>query len=232
MKKLFLFDIDGTILTTHGAGRRAMEAAAADLVGYPVSAEGVSFSGRTDPQIMREVLERSGLSPARAGALLREALARFAEHAARTLPAAPVEILPGVPALLDHLAALPGAQLGLLTGNLEPTAYLKLRTAGVPDVFPFGAFGSDHEERDALPAIAVGRARAHTGHSFSGKAVVIVGDTQHDIRCGRGIGALAVAVCTGRHDRSALARHEPDVLLDDLSDLEAFLDAVRQGVER
>jgi len=137
-----------------------------------------------------------------------------------------VSAKPGVVAVVRALASDPRVTLGLLTGNLEPGARLKVEPLGLNEQFPFGAYGSDHEDRHRLPAVAVERALAHTGHRFLGKRVVIVGDSIHDVRCGRSLGVRAVAVATGLTAAATLAAEEPDALLGDCSDLEGALRAV------
>lgn len=224
--KLLLFDIDGTLLVTRGLGRRAVEAALSELCGRPVSTQGVRFSGKTDPQIFREVLAASGFDPAEAEALLPDVMARYAALLAPTLRPEYIDVLPGVPGLLAALADRDDVHLALLTGNLEPMAFAKLAAVGLDAYFAFGAFGSDHADRHRLPAVAVERAARHTGRRYSGKQVVIIGDTEHDVRCGRGIGAFAVGVCTGSYTRDDLAAHGPDLLLDDLTDPAALLGAL------
>ncbi len=225
--KLLLFDIDGTLVHVRGVGREAVEGALARVCGRPVATDGVVFSGKTDPQIMREVLAASGC--AASPALVADALAAYVEAASAALRPAHVERLPGVAALVEALAARADVQLGLLTGNVEAMAYRKLEAAGLARYFPFGAFGSDHADRACLPPVAVRRARTHTGRTFAGADVVIIGDTEHDIRCGRGIGAASVAVCTGRYARADLAPHAPDLLVDDLTDADAFVRRVVRG---
>ena len=220
--KLLLFDIDGTILKTH-IGRRTIDHTLSRLCGRPISSEQVSFSGKTDPQIMREILLKNGFSASEMAALVPEVLAGYAEAAREAIAPHHIEVLPGVRALIDHLAAQATVQLALLTGNLEETAYLKLEAVGLAPYFPFGAFGSDHADRAELPPIAVERAYAHTGRSYTGKDVVIIGDSENDVLCGRGIGVFAVAVATGRVSRDALAAQNPDLLLDDLCDHDHFM---------
>lgn len=224
--KLLLFDIDGTLLHTDGTGRAAVERALEDVVGRPVTTDGVSFSGKTDPQIMREILSANGFDASEANDLTGDVLAAYAGEAMRLLAPERVTVLPGVRPLLERLAATDGVHLALLTGNLQRTGFGKLQAAGLDAFFRFGAFGSDHADRYELPAVAVRRAREQTGRTFAGRDVVIIGDTEHDVGCGRGIGAFSVAVCTGRYGRADLAPHDPDVLLDDLSDADAFFERV------
>lgn len=221
--KLLLFDIDGTILMTHGVGRRAVERALTALAGRPITAKGVSFSGKTDPQILREVLLANGVAAAEAAAMLNDAIVAYSEAMQDLLVPERVQLLEGVRPLLEHLHTHPDVHLALLTGNVEPMAYLKLQAVGLDHHFAFGAFGSDHADRPELPPIAIRRAWEHTGHQFHGPDVVIIGDTEHDIHCGRGVGAFSVAVCTGHFPREHLAAFGPDVLLDDLTDAALFV---------
>ena len=220
--KLLLFDIDGTILHTH-IGRATIDQTLTRLCGRPISSEEVSFSGKTDPQIVQEILLKNGLTAPEAAVLVPQALEAYVETARRAIVPHRIEVLPGVHGLIAHLAAQETVQLGLLTGNLEVTAYLKLEAVGLAGYFPFGAFGSDHADRTELPPIAVRRAHAHTGRTYTGKDVVIIGDSENDVLCGRGIGVFAVAVATGRVSRAALAAHSPDLLLDDLCNHEFFM---------
>ena len=224
--KLLLFDIDGTILLTRGQGRRLIEELLSTLCGRPITTEHVAFSGKTDPQIVQEILLKNGLSKQDAAAFVPQALAIYLEKAHEAIAPQHIDVLPGVPALIEHLAARDDVQLALLTGNHQVTAYLKLEAAGLAQYFPFGAFGSDHADRYELPPVAVHRAFTHTGHTYAGKDVVIIGDSEHDVRCGRGIGAFSVAVCTGFTERATLAAETPDLLLDDLCDPGYFLSQV------
>ena len=138
-----------------------------------------------------------------------------------------MDALNGAQDLVQRLVTHDDAQLALLTGNLEAMAYLKVGAIGFDRThFPFGAFGSDAEDRNALPHIALDRAAAHAGRSFPAGDAVIIGDTPRDIECGRAAGCMTVAVATGRYDRDALAEHTPDVLLDDLADTDAALQAI------
>lgn len=228
MRKLVLFDIDGTILTTHGAAWRAFQAALLEVYGRTGPIETYEFHGRTDPQIARELLRLDGLDdpaidaglPALWGAYLR-GLERELER-----PEVHTEVLPGVAALLDSLHASGEHLVALLTGNIEEGARLKLTSAGLWHRFDFGAYGSDHERRDRLPAIAVRRARERTGIHFRGRDIVILGDTPFDISCGRSLGVWAVAVATGRHSVAELEEAGADVVLPDLSDTRRAVHAI------
>jgi phosphoglycolate phosphatase len=225
--KLLLFDIDGTILHTHGAGRRSAERALADVVGRPVSADGISFSGKTDGQILREILRANEIDDHLLDGHVGEALEVYSDYMRQALTPDNVELLPGVADLVDQLHEEAFHPLALLTGNLETMAYLKLAAVGMDHYFPFGAFGSDHEERNSLPEIAVERARQRIGRGFEGTDVVVIGDTPRDIECCRAVGGFAVAVCTGRFRRDELAGYDPDLLMDDLADPGPLLDILR-----
>jgi phosphoglycolate phosphatase-like HAD superfamily hydrolase len=138
-----------------------------------------------------------------------------------------VRLCPGVPELLKVLSARDDVMLGLVTGNLENTAPIKLRTVGIdPGLFRVGGYGSDDSDRNNLPAIAAQRAEALTGQRFGKGSIIVVGDTPADVACGRAVGARTVAVATGFLGSEALAAENPDVLLKDLSDLETALRAI------
>lgn len=222
--KLILFDIDGTMLRTHGMGHEAVVHALSEIAGQRITTEGVFFSGKTDPQIMREVMRVNGLSHVVDDVLLAEAQAAYTEAMVAAYDNDRVEELAGVRDVVEALAERDDVQLSLLTGNYERTAYLKVASIGLAHHFPFGAFGSDAEARSALPAIGVARAKAHTGRDFVGHDVIIIGDTEHDITCGRALGVFSVAVATGNYSREELAAHQPNLLLDDLRDPQPLLD--------
>lgn len=223
--KLILFDIDGTLLRTHGVGRSAVSKALSAFSGGTVTTENVPFSGRTDPAIFQDVLAKNELPTTEP--FMRKVIERYVEEMKRGLSPENVEILPGVQTLLAELNALPDVQLGLVTGNVEPVAYAKLSTVDLDRYFPIGSFGSDHSERAELPTIAVRRASTLTGHAFRlNEHAVIVGDTVHDIRCGQAVDACVVSVCTGRYEWDHLRQHRPDLLLDSLRHKDAFFNYV------
>ncbi|MGH7502618.1 MAG: HAD family hydrolase [Longimicrobiales bacterium] len=228
MKRLILFDIDGTLLSTRGAAKRAFERAMLEVYGTTGPIATHSFSGKTDPQIARELLRAAGTAddvidahlPALWDAYLCDLRSELAAPDHRT------HVLPGVRALLRALAERANdALVGLLTGNIEAGATLKL-VSGRLDGFRLGAYGSDHEHRDRLPAIAVNRAQALTGIAFQGRDVVVIGDTPNDVHCGRSIGVHAVAVATGAFDTDALRAAGADAVLTDFTDTAAAIDAV------
>jgi phosphoglycolate phosphatase len=223
---LVLFDIDGTLLSAGKAARESVLAALADVYGWePANGHSHDFSGKTDPQIVRELVEED-VGRSRCEALLQRALERYLEEFARRLSPEAVVPKPGAAELLSRLSAEGSVTLGLLTGNLERGARLKLEPPGFNPYFPFGAFGSDSEDRYKLPVIALDRARTRAGHDFRGKDIVIVGDSVHDVLCGRSLGVRTVAVATGPTPADRLSAQEPDVLLPSFEDVPRALHAI------
>ena len=228
MHRLVLFDIDGTLLHSHGAGRRAMEAALLETFGTKGS-PAYRYDGKTDKQIVRDLMREEGFPDAIIDARMAELLDTYVAGLQREIasPHTRVEAIIGVMPLLDALVHRSHCIVGLLTGNLEPGAQHKLTAAGIDfDRFALGAYGSDHEIRSELPAIAQQRARDVLGLAIEGSAMVIVGDTPSDIACGRPIGARAIAVATGHYTVESLSEHAPDALFNDLGDTEAVLRAI------
>ena len=228
MIRVVLFDIDGTLLASGGVGRRAMEAALLTHFGT-IGPTHYRYDGKTDRQIVRESMRHAGFSDAdideRMEPLLAEYLARLEQTITSELSG--VRVHAGVTALLDALQERDDVLLGLLTGNIAPGASLKLRAAGLaPERFRVGAFGSDHEHRPELPAIAQRRAAELLGCDVAGSTVVIIGDTPADVECGRGIGARAVAVATGHFTTADLAACEPYAVFEDFTDVDAAVRAI------
>lgn len=229
MKRLVLFDIDGTILTSDGAPRRAFHRALLEVYGTAGPIATHAFDGKTDPQIARELLTHAGLPaaaverglPALWSTYLRELSTEFARPTHRTT------VLPGIRPLLDALEAEhTEAVLGLLTGNIREGATLKLSSAGIRTMFRVGAFGSDCERRDGLPPVAVARALEVTGVAFRRGDIVIIGDTPSDVTCGSSLGACAIGVATGRHHADELREAGAAAVFRDLSDTAEVLAAI------
>lgn len=225
MKKLILFDIDGTLLSTDGAASRAFHRALLEVYGTAGPIATFDFHGRTDLEIARALLRVAGLDDAvidshfatLSSVYLRELAAALSQASHRT------RVLPGVVMLLDELQRRDEVVLGLLTGNIEEGARLKLNSCGLQDRFLLGAFGSDDEERDRLGAVAVARARDLLGITFKGDDIVVVGDTPRDVQCARPLGARAVAVATGRHTMEELTEAGADAVLPDFADVDLAL---------
>ena len=222
-KKLLLFDIDGTLLATGGAGVRALTEATREVFGSD-DLDGIEIAGRTDSGIAHQLLERHGRArtPEAIGAFFD----RYLTHLARLLPLTRGEVLPGIISLLDALRERPDCVLALLTGNLVRGAELKLTHYGLWHYFEFGAYADDHHDRNELGPVAQARALERHGIAFPPERIFILGDTPHDIACARAIGARAIAIATGRHTRAELEPHGPDFLFDDLRDLGAVLAAL------
>lgn len=229
--RLVLFDIDGTLLHSHGAGRRAMETALIGVFGS-TGATHYRYDGKTDRQIVRELMRGEGHDDSWIDEHMPAVLDAYLVELERelALPGARVDAMAGVMELLHAMDGLAHAVVGLLTGNLEPGARHKLTAARIPvERFRVGAYGSDHEQRDALPFIAQRRAREVLGTDVRGEDVVIIGDTPSDIRCGRSIGARAIAVATGHFSVDDLSAHQPAAVLADLSDTDAVLHAIQHA---
>jgi phosphoglycolate phosphatase-like HAD superfamily hydrolase len=216
MIRLVLFDIDGTLVHTGGAGIKAFARALATEFGVADGTARVKFSGRTDVSLVREffTLERIEPSP--------ENFDRFFASYVRWLR----EIIPdckggacrGVPEFYQSLRAQPEPPLtGLLTGNIKQAARIKLERFDLWRWFPFGAFADDHEERDQIAAAALRRGSQQCGRELRGEEVLVIGDTPLDIRCGRAIGAKVLAVATGGASLQELERHHPDWAVPDLT---------------
>ena len=219
MRRLILFDIDGT-LVWGGPAKDAFHRALVETFGTAGDIEVHSFAGKTDPQIARELLTGAGLSAATIDDGFAMLWERYLGHLEEMLVGRPVTVLPGVPVLLRELAGRTDVGLGLLTGNIVGGAELKLRSAGIFDHFGVGSYGSDHEERDELTPIALARAAERWAVSFDPQDVFIVGDTPRDVQCGRAGGTRTLGVATGHYGVGELERCGADHVLADLSDTE------------
>ena len=226
--RLVLFDLDGTLLSSGGAGRRAIQRALLEVFGTD-GPDDHWFDGKTDPQIVRELMGRAGVDPATVEAKMDVLLARYVERLREDLatPNHGARALRGAKELLDALDARADVTIGMLTGNVEEGARAKLAAVGIdPGRFRVGAFGSDHAERPELPAIAQRRASELLCREVPGHTVVVVGDTPADLTCGRGIGARAVGVATGRYSIEDLAAHSALAVFADLADTETIVTSI------
>ena len=223
MPKLVLFDIDGTLVLTGGAGVRAMTRACDEIVGSSNALHAVAVAGRTDWIILSDALERMGRDlDAQLFAALRD---RYVTHLREEIqvPGHGVKaVMPGIQALLDDLQARDGVYLGLLTGNFEAGARIKLEYFDLWRYFQCGAFGDDAADRNALVPFAVSRARECGVPDLAPRDILVVGDTPHDIACARAVGATPVAVATGMFTTEQLRDSGADIVFRDLSDTAAF----------
>ncbi len=225
--RLFLFDIDGTLIDAHGAGRIAITRALMEVFGTAGPIERYDFRGKTDPRIVLDLMRAAGVRDPDVTASLSACFdAYLRELTALVGNGRPVDVLPGIADVVRELAARADAVVGLLTGNIERGAQVKLAQTGLWPLFRVGAYGSDDADRRRLPAIACARARGQTGHDFPFERVTIIGDTPLDIDCARACGARAVAVATGHHRTGELAACGPDLVFADFADVPAVLRAL------
>jgi len=225
--KLVLFDLDGTLLWTDGAGRRAIHRALVEVLGTAGPIDGFRFDGRTDGDIVRRLAEGAGLEPTaeRVDGVLTRYVALLQEELAN--PAQRTSVYPGILPLLDALDAREDCVVGLLTGNVHPGARLKLASGGIAiERFRLGAYGSDSAHRPDLPAVAQRRAREQLGLDLPGHDVVIIGDTPADVTCGNGIGARAIGVATGSYSVAELMAAGAYAAFETLEPTDAVLEAV------
>ena len=224
---LLLFDIDGTLMTSGGAGEHALKVGFREEFGIEDDLRNVEIAGRTDSGIARQMLAYHNIE------VNPETLERFYQgylrNLIRELPNRTGTLLPGIETLLNELHARSHVALGLLTGNLERGARLKLTHYGVAHFFPFGAFADDHHDRNALGEFAQQRATALHGVRFDPARTTIIGDTPHDVSCARAIGARVLAVATGAFSADALEKCNPDAVLENLSDLGSALNALNES---
>jgi phosphoglycolate phosphatase-like HAD superfamily hydrolase len=215
--RLLLFDIDGTLLDSGGAGTRSLDFAFRDIFSIEDAFRGISMAGKTDLQIIREGLTKHRLPSGNGG--IPGIIDAYLAHLSAEIGTSTKRLKPGI---REALTALGGKksefQLGLLTGNLEPGARIKLGAFGINEYFPSGAFGSDHEDRNQLLPIAVERFRALCGRDFSYEQCIIIGDTPRDVACARPYGAFCIAVATGPYNTSSLSEAGADIVVEDLSD--------------
>lgn len=226
-RRLFLFDIDGTLVTAAGAGRIALGKALTEVYGTAGPIESYDFRGKTDPRIVWDLMSAAGLAENAIRAKLDACYdAYVGELDALIGDGARVKIMPGIGDVVKALSVRDDAMVGLLTGNIEAGARVKLRPTGLWPLFRLGAFGSDDMDRRKLPGIACERARRIAGHAFAFEQVTIIGDTPLDVDCARACGAVAVAVATGFHPAADLNACQPDLFFTDFSDVAAALVAL------
>ncbi|MBY0512715.1 MAG: haloacid dehalogenase-like hydrolase [Gemmataceae bacterium] len=213
---ILLWDIDGTLVRSGGAGKAAMEAALRSAFGVPEVRDGVPYSGRTDGAIARDLLAVHDLDPSPAN--VQKLQAAYLDRLPDALANRPGEVCPGIAGLLPVLAERPDVVLGLLTGNVRAGARVKLGHFGLWDYFSCGGFGDGHHDRDDVARSAVADVRRHLGRDIDPADIWVIGDTPLDVQCARAVGAKAVAVATGWHPGDELTACGPDLFLDDLSD--------------
>jgi len=220
MVQLVLFDIDGTLVHTGGAGIKAFARTFATEFNALDGVEKISFAGRTDVNLVREFfgIHRIEATPEN----FRRFFERYVFWLDQTVSQSNGGVCRGVLKFLDDLSALPDPpKFGLLTGNIRLGAEIKLRRYNLWDPFEVGAFADDHEDRNQIAAVALERGSRALGQKLRGEEIVVVGDTPHDIRCGRFIGARILAVATGGAKLDELRKHQPDWAVEDLTQISA-----------
>lgn len=218
MVKLILFDIDGTLIRTGGAGVRAFAQTFAEVFGLPEATKKLQFAGRTDVSLVRECFRLHGVDER------DENFRRFFEAYPKFLSAflgeLPGAVLPGIERFIEDLFALDNRPLiGLLTGNIRRGAELKLRKFGLWEKFELGAFADDSEDRNCIAAAAKKRGEEALSRPLRGDEIVVIGDTPLDILCAKSIGARSLAVATGMHSRSILEEAQPTWAVDHIGKL-------------
>lgn len=225
-KRLILWDIDGTLLSTGSVGRYALEQAVASVTGLD-EVPRVNMSGKTDQRIMREIMQAAGLPDGRIDELLPQAMAVSIELLATSHDRLTSEgvVHPGVGTLIDRLAQLPGVRQSLVTGNLAPNARIKVATLGLDTHIDFdvGAYGDDHHDRNELVPMALRRVEELRGETYAPGDVWVIGDTEHDLACARTAGVRCLLVGTNWDGKNDLSELEPDHYVSDLSETDEIL---------
>jgi phosphoglycolate phosphatase-like HAD superfamily hydrolase len=227
LRYLVLFDIDGTLLWPDGIGRASMTAALLRVYGTQGGIDGYNFGGKTDRNIVSDVLAGEDITPKDIDARFDELCRVMAEELTMRIPQHAIRPLAGGQQLVERLRAREDVLMGLVTGNCERTAFLKLEAANfVTEDLRVGAYGSERADRADLPPLAVERAWKLSGQRFEGSSIVVIGDTPADIACARSVNARTVAVASGWVPMETLGSHSPDVLLPDLSDTDKAIEAI------
>lgn len=226
-QRLVLFDIDGTLISGGKLWRECFEKAV--RLHYPEeNFPSVAFHGKTDYQILNEVLRCLNLSRSECTQKSKAILEGYLDHAEQELKTRlhEVQVMPGVRDLLNSLAAKEEVLLGLLTGNVQRGAQVKLNAVELNKYFSFGVYGDDHEDRYELPRIALEKILNKHGRVFHGKEIVIIGDTVHDVNCGKSLGVRSIAVGTGHEPLENLLAQEPDYYFKDFSSTHDVIEAI------
>ncbi len=226
MLRFVLFDIDQTLIDAKGAGARALASALRELCGGNCGIEGLEMAGKTDLQIVKEALGREGL--ALDEGLVLKVSRSYIHHLRQEMASCKGHLMPGVRELLGRLREQEGVHLGLLTGNLEEGARLKLGPFGLNEFFPLGAFGGDREDRNQLLPVAVERLKAERGIQVRFEECVVIGDTPRDVACAKVHGSPCIGVATGRYSVEVLRSAGADLAVEDLSRTEEILEWIHK----
>jgi phosphoglycolate phosphatase len=223
-KRLLLFDIDGTLIHSGGAGVHALKSAFTERFDIIDDLHDIEIAGMTDSGIVVSILNKHKIPATNEN--VSAFLDSYVHFLSLELPRRVGKLLPGVLELLEKLKSRPHLVLALLTGNVSRGAQLKLEHYGVWHFFEFGAFADDHHDRNRLGTVARARAKEKHGRQFSASEIDVIGDTPRDIACGKAFGARTIAVATGTWSCDQLAKYQPDFLIDDLSDVEGIIDTL------
>ena len=223
-KRLLLFDIDGTLIHSGGAGIEALKRALKERFKINDDLRDIEIAGMTDSGIVTSILKKHKVQATAEN--IAAFLDSYVHFLSLELPHRKGNLLPGILELLEKLKARKHVVLALLTGNLSRGAQLKLGNYGVWHFFEFGAFADDHHDRNQLGSFARARAKEKHGHEFSADDIDVIGDTPRDIACGKALGARTIAVATGSCSREKLSKHGPDILIDDFSDVDRLINTL------
>lgn len=225
---LLLFDVDGTLIKDLVGAKKVLTEAVTYITDVPVDMTEHSFDGKTDPQNAYELLQLAEIPERESRSLVPTVIQTFLLKMEIKLADVKAELLPGIDKLLNILKEDSSVYLGLLTGNSERGAELKLQSTNLMNFFSFGAYGSDNPDRYALPQVAQSKAFDLFNIHFQPHQIAVIGDTVHDVGCANEFGAVSIAVLTGPSSHQIEGRVSPDLLFDDLLDTERFLQVIQQ----
>lgn len=220
--KLILFDIDGTLISSGGAGAKAMNLAFEEVFSVPDAFKGISMAGKTDIRIMKEGLKKHGLDSENGN--IQGLCEKYLEHLRTQIETPRRHLKSGIREAVLKLNAMENIYLGLLTGNIEAGARIKLGSFALNQFFPIGAFGSDDEDRNRLLPVAAERFRNTYNREIDYRDCIVIGDTPRDVECAKVYGAYSIAVATGPYSYETLAKFLPDMVLRDITEMDyAFI---------
>jgi phosphoglycolate phosphatase-like HAD superfamily hydrolase len=216
---VILFDIDGTLIDSGGAGSRSLNLSFAELFSIGNAFQGISMAGKTDTEIIKEGMQKHGIS---AESNFEVFISTYLEHLRKEIDNKRKHVKPGIYELLEELTSLVDIELGLLTGNIESGARIKLEPFDLNKYFPTGAFGSDDQDRNKLLPIALSRFEVRCRRKIRVNESVIVGDTPRDVQCAKIYGARSLGVATGPYSIDELKEAGADYVMKDLSSCETL----------
>ncbi|WP_353683992.1 HAD family hydrolase [Thermodesulfovibrio sp. 3907-1M] len=219
--KLILFDIDGTLISAGGAGTRSLNRAFEKVLGIKDAFKNFEMAGKTDVQIIKEGLILHGIEPSIS--LVSELIESYLKNLTVEINNNSKHLKPGVKDFIEFIHYELKYPIGLLTGNLEKGARIKLDPFGLNSFFPTGAFGSDHEDRNKLLPIAVKRFSKRFNNYLDFHQCIVIGDTPRDVACAKPYGAKVIAVATGPYGVETLKKTEADMVVETLTEINKIL---------